>query len=87
MVRVKDVEGETLSIESVPIVREFLEVFPNDHPGFPSEWEINIGIELLSYTNPILIRPYKMAPDELNELKLQCNDLLDKGFIQPSISP
>lgn len=28
-----------------------------------------------------------MAPAELKELKLQCKDLLDKGFIQPSISP
>ena len=27
-----------------------------------------------------------MAPAELKELKLQLKDLLDKGFIQPSIS-
>ena len=28
-----------------------------------------------------------MAPRELNELKLQVKDLLDKGFIQSTISP
>ena len=28
-----------------------------------------------------------MAPDELKELKAQLKDLLDKGFIRPSISP
>ena len=28
-----------------------------------------------------------MAPAELKELKLQLKDLLDKGFIQPSIYP
>jgi len=28
-----------------------------------------------------------MAPAELKELKEQLNDLLDKGFIRPSVSP
>ena len=28
-----------------------------------------------------------MAPTEVKELKLHLNDLLDKGFIQPSITP
>ena len=28
-----------------------------------------------------------MAPTELKELKAQLQDLLDKGFIRPSISP
>ena len=38
-------------------------------------------------TNPISITPYRMAPAELKELKLQLKDLIDKGFIQHSISP
>ena len=38
-------------------------------------------------TRPISIPPYRMAPAELKELKLQLKDLTDKGFIQPSISP
>ena len=42
---------------------------------------------LLPDTNPILIPPYRMAPAELKELKAQLKDLLDKGFIRPSISP
>ena len=28
-----------------------------------------------------------MAPSELRELKVQLQDLLEKGFIQPSVSP
>jgi len=28
-----------------------------------------------------------MAPAEMKELKIQLQDLLDKGFIQPSMSP
>ena len=31
--------------------------------------------------------PYRMAPAELKELKKQLEELLDRGFIRPSISP
>ena len=31
--------------------------------------------------------PYKMAPVELQELRVQLHELLDKGFIRPSTSP
>ena len=31
--------------------------------------------------------PYRMAPTELKELKKQLKELLDRGFIRPSISP
>ena len=31
--------------------------------------------------------PYRMAPTELKELKIQLQELLDKGFIRPSVSP
>ena len=44
-------------------------------------------IELLPGTNPISLTPYRMAPAELRELKVQLQELVDKGFIQPSTSP
>jgi len=87
LVRVKDVDSETPSLESVPVVNEYPEVFPDDLPGIPPEREIYFGIDLLPITQPISIPPYRMAPVELKELKEQLKDLLDKGFIQPSISP
>ncbi|WMV57559.1 hypothetical protein MTR67_050944, partial [Solanum verrucosum] len=74
-------------IESVPVVNEFLGVFPNDLPGVPPEREIDFGIDLLPDTQPISIPPYRMAPAELKELKEQLRDLLEKGFIRPSQSP
>ncbi|KAH0716656.1 hypothetical protein KY290_012918 [Solanum tuberosum] len=36
---------------------------------------------------PISIPPYRIALAELKELKKKLKDLLDKGFIQPSVSP
>ena len=44
-------------------------------------------IEVVQGTTPILRTPYRMAPTELKELKTQLQELLDKGFIRPSVSP
>ncbi|KAH0727836.1 hypothetical protein KY290_003558 [Solanum tuberosum] len=87
IVRVKDVESETPSLESVPVVSEFPKVFSDDFYSIPPEREIDFGIDLMSDTQLISIPPYRMAPSKLMELKEQLKDLLDKGFIQPSISP
>ena len=44
-------------------------------------------IELHPGTSPISMTPYRMAPVELQELKVQLQELLDKGFIRSSTSP
>ncbi|KAA0043250.1 gag protease polyprotein [Cucumis melo var. makuwa] len=49
--------------------------------------EIDFAIELELGTAPISRAPYRMAPAELKELKGQLQELLDKGFIRPSVSP
>ena len=69
------------------MVREFLDVFPEELPGLPPEREVEFTIELLPEVAPISISPYRMAPIELKELKVQLQELLDKGFIRPSVSP
>ena len=61
IVRVQDLDSEIPPTESVPVVTEFLEVFPNDLPVIPPEREIDFGIDLLSDKNPISIPPYWMA--------------------------
>ncbi|WMV32942.1 hypothetical protein MTR67_026327 [Solanum verrucosum] len=83
----RDTNSETSTLESVPVVNEFLELFPDILLGIPPEREIGFGIALLRYTQPISTPPYQMALIELNEFKKQLKDLLDKGFIQPSIFP
>ena len=79
LVRVRDENSKSPTIESVPVVNEFVDVFPEDLPGIPPEREIEFGIDLLPDTQPISIPPYRMAPAELKELKEQLKDLLDKG--------
>jgi hypothetical protein len=62
-------------------------VFPDNLPGMPPERAIEFKIELQPGTTPIAKAPYKMSPVELAELKIQLQNLLDKGFIHPSSSP
>ena len=73
--------------ENVSVVRDFLDVFPDDLPGLPQGREIDFPIDLVPGIAPISLPPYRMAPAELKELKTQLQELVDKGFISPSISP
>jgi hypothetical protein len=80
-------QKKELEIKDIPIVREFLDVFPEDLPGLPPDCEVEFSIDLVSGTAPISKAPYRMAPAELKELKGQLEEFLDKGFIRPSASP
>ncbi|WMV33157.1 hypothetical protein MTR67_026542 [Solanum verrucosum] len=73
-----EVEIECPSIEYVPVVSEFKEVFPIDLPGMPPNRDIDFCIDLETGTRPISIPSYRMAPAELREL-------LDKGFTHPIV--
>ncbi|XP_070035286.1 uncharacterized protein [Nicotiana tomentosiformis] len=84
---VRDIKVGSPVLESISIVKEFSDVFPDDLPGIPPDREIEFGIDTLLGTQQISIPPYRMAPQELNELKKQLQDILDKGFILPSVSP
>ena len=76
-----------MHFENIPVIREFFDVFPKELPGVPPEREVDLSIEVVHGTNPISRAPYRMAPTELKELKTQPQELLDKGFIRPSVSP
>ena len=76
-----------LATESISVVEEFMDVFPEELPGMPPEREVEFYIDLILGTAPIAKRPYRMAPTELAELKLQIAELQQKGYIHPSSSP
>ena len=84
---VVDRRQEGTRLEDIPIVKEFLDVFPDDISGLPPDREVEFTIDLIPGTEPISIPPYRMSPIELRELKAQLEELLSKGFIRPSISP
>ncbi|XP_070039432.1 uncharacterized protein [Nicotiana tomentosiformis] len=66
---VTDTDAEAPTLESVPVMNEFLEVFPVKLPGIPPDREIDFGINVMPCMQPISIPPDKMAPTELKELK------------------
>ncbi|WVZ75658.1 hypothetical protein U9M48_023693 [Paspalum notatum var. saurae] len=74
-------------IKKIPVVRDFPDVFPEELPGLPLDRDVEFRIELVPGTASISKRPYRMAPDELKELKTQLQEQLDKGFIRPGLSP
>ena len=73
--------------EEVPVVRDFPDVFPEELPGMPLDRDIEFMIELLPGLTQIFKRPYRMPPNDLEEIKKQINELLEKGYIRPSSSP
>ncbi|XP_059294490.1 uncharacterized protein LOC132047465 [Lycium ferocissimum] len=87
LAHIRDTSADTLSLDSVPVVSKFANIFPADFPGMPPNRDIDFRIDLDPGTRPISIPPYRMAPAELRELKEQLQDLLIKGFIRPSVSP
>ncbi|XP_074335508.1 uncharacterized protein LOC141672725 [Apium graveolens] len=78
---------ESPELVDVNVVCEFPDVFPEDLDGLPPQREVEFSIDLLPSAQPISKAPYRMAPLELQELKEQLQELLEKGFIRPSVSP
>ena len=68
------------------VVCKYEDVFPDELSGLPLHRDVDFIIELHPGTSPISMTPHKMTPVELQELKVQLQDLLDKGFIRPSTS-
>ncbi|GJX47513.1 putative reverse transcriptase domain-containing protein [Tanacetum coccineum] len=72
--------------EDIPVVREFLEVFPEDLPGLPPVRQVEFQIDLILGVAPVAHAPYRLAPSEIKELSNQLQELADRGFIRPSTS-
>jgi len=79
-------ETET-RIEDIPVIKKFSNVFSEELLGLPLDREVEFAIDLLPGIAPISKAPYRMAPTKMKELKIQFQDMLDKGFIRPSVSP
>ncbi|KAL0545085.1 hypothetical protein IC582_020226 [Cucumis melo] len=84
---VVDTRESEVFLSSKPMVRKYPDVFPDELSGLPPPREIDFAIELEPGIASISRAPYRMAPAEMKELKVQLQELMDKGFIRPSVSP
>ncbi|XP_028119844.1 uncharacterized protein LOC114317338 [Camellia sinensis] len=75
------IETTEVGVENIQIVSEFPNVFPEELPGDLIDRDIEFVIDIVPGTQPISKAPYKMSPTEMKELKIQLQQLLDKGFI------
>ncbi|GJT98551.1 putative reverse transcriptase domain-containing protein [Tanacetum coccineum] len=80
-------KSEKKRLEDVPIVRNFLEVFPEDLLGLPPTQQVEFQIDLIPGAAPIVRAPYRLTPSEMKDLSEKLKELFDKGFIRPSSSP
>ncbi|GJT37541.1 reverse transcriptase domain-containing protein [Tanacetum coccineum] len=58
-------------LEDIPVVREFLDVFPKDLPGLPPVRQVEFQIDLMSGVAPVARAPYRLALSEMQELSDQ----------------
>ncbi|GKE70968.1 retrotransposable element Tf2 [Tanacetum coccineum] len=70
-------------MEYVPVIRDFPEVLP----GLPPPRKVEFQIDLVPGAAPVASAPYRLAPSEMRELSVKLQELLEKGFIRPSLSP
>nr|GEW94967.1 reverse transcriptase domain-containing protein [Tanacetum cinerariifolium] len=66
-------------LEDIPVVREFLEVFPEDLPGLPPVRQVEFKIDLIPGAAPAAQAPYRLAPSEMQEPYDQLQVLADRG--------
>ncbi|XP_022851452.1 uncharacterized protein LOC111373183 [Olea europaea var. sylvestris] len=78
--------SEELTLDRVPLVQEYTDVFPDELPSAPIDRQVEFIIDLIPGAALVSKAPYCMAPKELQELKMQLEELLNKGFIKPSVS-
>ncbi|GJY41753.1 putative reverse transcriptase domain-containing protein [Tanacetum coccineum] len=80
-------KSEEKRLEDVPIVQDFLEVFPEDLRRLPPSRQVEFQINLVPGAALVVRAPYRLAPMKLQELSTQLQEFSDKGFIRPSFSP
>ncbi|GJX10543.1 putative reverse transcriptase domain-containing protein, partial [Tanacetum coccineum] len=74
-------------LKDVPVIRDFLVVFPEELPGLPPPRQVEFRIDLIPGAAPVACALYHLAPSEMKELSEQLQELSKKCFIRPSSSP
>ncbi|MCI54931.1 cellular nucleic acid-binding protein, partial [Trifolium medium] len=62
---------ENIVVDALPVVREFVDVFPDDIVDLPPEREIEFSIDIVPGTSLISMALYRMSAAELEKLKEQ----------------
>jgi hypothetical protein len=72
------------SLEYILVLQEFEDVF-QEIPWFPQKRGIDFSIDLVSGASLMSKTPYIMSTPKLEELEMQLEKLLKKGYIRLSV--
>ncbi|GKD12334.1 putative reverse transcriptase domain-containing protein [Tanacetum coccineum] len=78
--QLKTMKVNELKLKYVPVVREFLGVFPKDLSSLPPPREVEFRIDLIPGAMPVAKSPYRLAPTEMQELSNQLKELQEKDY-------
>ncbi|GKA27828.1 putative reverse transcriptase domain-containing protein [Tanacetum coccineum] len=87
LAQVTEQESKEKRLENIPVIRDFLEVFPEKLPRLLPPRQVEFHIDLIPGAAPVVRAPYHLAPFEMKDLSKQLQELSEKGFIRPSSSP
>ncbi|GJX44542.1 reverse transcriptase domain-containing protein [Tanacetum coccineum] len=62
MIQVMEKKSDEKKLEDIPVVKEFLDVFPEDLPGLPPVRQVEFQIDLIPRAAPVARTPYRLAP-------------------------
>ncbi|GJX16236.1 putative reverse transcriptase domain-containing protein [Tanacetum coccineum] len=71
LAHVTEKESKEKRLEDVTVIRDFLEVFPEELPGLPPPRQVEFRIDLVPGAAPVARAPYRLAPYEMKELSVQ----------------
>jgi hypothetical protein len=71
-----------LPLKKIPVVYEYADVFPDELPGMPPDWDIEFAIELQPGATPISKRPYRMPP-AIGRIEEAIARVVRQGFHPP----
>ena len=74
-----------LDLDLPRVVCEYADVFPDELPGLPPHRDVDFGIELHPGTSPISMTLHRMAPVELQELRVQLQELWTRGSLDRAL--
>ncbi|GJW59696.1 putative reverse transcriptase domain-containing protein [Tanacetum coccineum] len=85
--QVMEKKSDDRRLEDIPIVREFLEVFPEDLPGLPPIRQVEFQINLMPGAAPVARAPYRLTPSKMQELSDQLQELADREILEHEATP
>nr|GFA49326.1 reverse transcriptase domain-containing protein [Tanacetum cinerariifolium] len=62
IIQVVEKKSDEKRLEDIPVVKEFLDIFPEDLHGLPPIRQVEFQINLIPGTVPVARTPYKLAP-------------------------